>query len=65
MEIMNVPCGTWITLAEDARVPPGAPPANSGLELKVLNLDGMYVNCVNREGTRYYIAAWENVNIGE
>ena len=61
MKAYEVPRGAMIIVNEDARIPPGAWPVNAGETLVVLNLDGMYVNCLRENGQRVYIAAWTDV----
>jgi len=61
MKIHEAEYGSWVTVIEDARIPPGAEPVSKNDDLKVLRNDGMYRHCINKDGKDVFVAGWTKV----
>lgn len=62
MKLHEVPRGTYIKLAENAHVPPGAPNLKKGDVIKFHRIDGMYSYCTY-DGEVVHISAFSEVEI--
>ena len=66
MKIMDLKKYTkFIVVDRDVKVPPGAPEDEGFTVYSMGKLDGMYCNCVDKDMTRYYFAAWTEVEVVE
>jgi len=65
MKAMNVDRNTKVVITDTGqiRIPPSALPLVTGDVITILNHDGMYVNAVNEDGDRVYLAAWTDVTV--
>lgn len=59
----TIPYGTIVIIEEDnVDVPPTAPEVNKGDIVKILGLNGMYVNCINQKTNEHcYIDRYTSV----
>jgi len=62
MEAHEVKYGvTVVIIDKEVKTPPSSIPVNTGDEITIRRLDGMYCNAINKDGERIYIAAWTKV----
>jgi len=61
MKLYEVPNNSRIKVLNDIKVPPAAPPIESGEELKFIKIDGMYSLCKKDDGTICHLVAWADV----
>jgi hypothetical protein len=50
-----------IVLSEEVRIPPSSLPISKGDVITILNMDGMYCNCLDKDNNRVYISALTEV----
>jgi len=50
-----------IVLSEEVRTPPSSLPISKGDVITILNMDGMYCNCLDKDNNRVYISALTEV----
>lgn len=50
-----------IVLSDEVRTPPSSLPISKGDVITILNMDGMYCNCLDKDNNRVYISALTEV----
>lgn len=64
MEAYKVKYGTRVRVVDsNIYIPPASIGVNTGDDIKILRLDGMYCNAINSNGDRIYISAFTEVEI--
>jgi len=64
MKAYKVESGTKVIVTDNnIKTPPGSLPIETGDEITIYRLDGMYCNGINNNGDRIYIAALTDVKI--
>lgn len=62
MVALDVRYGTKVVVTEeDVKTPLDAIPVNTGDEITIHNLDGLYCNGVDKDGDRIYISVFTQV----
>jgi len=64
MKIYEAEYGSMVTVVdENVKIPPEAEQVAKCDQLKVLQNDGMYRHCINKDGEDVYVAGWTEVTI--
>jgi hypothetical protein len=62
MEAYKIKYGTKVIVTDtEVKIPPSSQPIQTGDEITIYRLDGMYCNGIDKEGNRIYIDAWTEV----
>lgn len=62
-ELHKINRGDQFMLAENPKQPPGSGDVDIGKIYKLINLDGMYSYCTDKEGNVFHFAAWTDVHV--
>lgn len=61
-QLYHVKKGSEVVITDvDIVVPPSSVPVNQGDRVRVINFDGLYCNCTNKDGEYIKIASWTMV----
>jgi hypothetical protein len=62
MEAYEIKRNTKVrVLSDEVRTPPSSLPISKGDVITILNMDGMYCNCLDKDNNRVYISALTEV----